>query len=64
MDFTEIANKYAKEHGYSEPDWLRKQCVEIFCDAAKVGYDKGYDEGHSDGIDSTLAVQRQNLDYI
>jgi hypothetical protein len=29
-DYTEAANKYAKEKGKTEPDWLRKQTVEDF----------------------------------
>lgn len=43
-DYTELANQYAKENGYSEPDWLRKQCVGIFLDAVKVGYEDGLAE--------------------
>ena len=29
-DYTEAANKYAKETGRTEPDWLRKQVVQDF----------------------------------
>jgi hypothetical protein len=29
-DYTEAANRYAKEKGKTEPDWLRKQTVEDF----------------------------------
>lgn len=34
-DYTEAANKYAKEKGKTEPDWLRKQTVEDFTAGAK-----------------------------
>ena len=29
-DYTEVANKYAKDTGRTEPDWLRKQVVQDF----------------------------------
>ncbi len=37
-DYTEDANKLAKDLGLSEPDWMRKIVVKIYLIAAKKVY--------------------------
>lgn len=36
-NFVKAANVYAKQNGYADPDWCRKQIVETYLEGVKEG---------------------------